>query len=128
MQTDQRLCWSHISHCWKSHALANFINIIFFIDSGHNHSNPDNKSNIPAKNESHVNDRAHTEVSNSNNNNTNCCKTKYTSNYKPSYTTNYKSNYTAYFNSVILAGNWKFIITSWSNECEAYCYYATQAM
>ena len=23
-QADLRLCWSHISHCWKSHALAQF--------------------------------------------------------------------------------------------------------
>ena len=22
MQADLRLCWSHIPHCWKSHALA----------------------------------------------------------------------------------------------------------
>ena len=25
MQTDLRLCWSHIPHCWKYHALAQII-------------------------------------------------------------------------------------------------------
>ena len=24
MQADLRLCWSHIPHCWKSHALAQY--------------------------------------------------------------------------------------------------------
>ena len=29
MQADLRLCWSHIPHCWKSHALAqNFIIVV----------------------------------------------------------------------------------------------------
>ena len=26
-QADLRLCWSHISHCWKSHALAHILSL-----------------------------------------------------------------------------------------------------
>ena len=27
MQADLRLCWSHIQHCWKSHALSQFTSV-----------------------------------------------------------------------------------------------------
>ena len=29
VQADLRLCWSHIPHCWKSHALAQLFEIPF---------------------------------------------------------------------------------------------------
>ena len=31
-QADLRLCWSHIPHCWKSHALAQFSNVCLAIN------------------------------------------------------------------------------------------------
>ena len=32
-QADLSLCWSHIPHCWKSHALAHIICLIWFFTS-----------------------------------------------------------------------------------------------
>ena len=33
-QADLRLCWSHIPHCWKSHALAHMILVSDLINTG----------------------------------------------------------------------------------------------
>ena len=33
VQTDLRVCWSHIPHCWKSHALAQYYAVLVQLDN-----------------------------------------------------------------------------------------------